>query len=268
MDGRPGLETVEFDHSLAELARLTACLHTSRDLGELASHFERIGEQCVGASVAGFVVPDEAGKYRIAAGSLRRPAAVETARRRLGLDRLGENDDLIAALHHVGANQDSRWFDLQDLFPDRWSDAPVRECVLVPIWTEGEAIGLGLFVVDHTASASLLSAILSEHTGVATQRLRALEQARRLHGTDAALWVPDTATVREALGRELSRARRYGGSVAVSFLTVDCADELRQKYGNFYTDHLLRRVGNLLRSSVRDTDERSRLPTRRSRWSV
>jgi GGDEF domain-containing protein len=254
MDGRPASTTVEFDRSLAELARLTACLHASRDIGELASHFERIAEQCVGASVAAFVIPDEAGTYRVTPGSLRRPAAIEMTRRQLRLDRLRENDALMAALHHVGANQDPRWFDLPDLFQDCPQEMAGSQCELVPIWIAGEPIGLGLFVVEQSDETGSLSSILCEHAGVAVQRLRALEQARRLHGTDAALWVPDTASVREALGRELSRAHRYGGSVALSFVSVECAEELRQKYGNFYTDHLLRRVGNQLRSSIRDTD--------------
>jgi GGDEF domain-containing protein len=254
MDGRPASVSIDVDRSLAELARLTASLHSSRDAGELASHFERLGEQCLGASVAALVLPDESGAYRVAAGSLRRPATIEQTRKKLGLGRIRDNDALQSAVRHVGANNDARWFEVSDLFAEAPGAECASECTLVPIWTAGEAIGLGLFFVPQTPAASLLASILCEHAGVALQRLRALEQARRLHGIDAALWVPDTAAVRETLGRELSRARRYGGAVAVSFITVDCAPDLREKYGNFYTDHLLRRVGSQLLASVRDTD--------------
>ena len=68
----------------------------------------------------------------------------------------------------------------------------------------------------------------------------------RLHGIDAQLWVPDSEALRANLAQELNRARRYGGSVGLTLIRLDCAPVLRVRYGAFYTDHLLRRIGAFL----------------------
>ena len=56
------------------------------------------------------------------------------------------------------------------------------------------------------------------------------------------------------LRREVARARRYGNEVGVALLRFESEAEVRAKFGDFYTDHLMRRIGSQLVAQLRDTD--------------
>lgn len=253
LDGQRALD-LDSGESLANLARMTATLHAARDRQELAGRFEYLGERCVDAAMTLLVLADDADTYRPVLGSLKRPAATDALMRELGIGRLSENAGAIDVLRHVGAGNAARWLQLSEVFGDQNASGGDRSCVVIPLAWEGESFGVGVFVVEPTRRAEQLIAILAEHAGIAAQQLRAREAARRLHGIDPLLWVPDGDFVREALTRELSRARRYGGPVGVALVRLRCAADLRARYGNFYTDHLLRKVGGQIASAIRDTD--------------
>ncbi len=242
------------DELLVNLAGSLASLHAARDFHELAGLFERLGERCVGAALTVLLLSDDSGGYRPVTGSLRRPAVVESLREGLGVDLIGKNQEVAFACHHVEATSTPAWFDVGDLFAEAEAATDNRRCVIVPIGVAGEGLGAGLFVVSESRTSATFSSILAEHAGVAVKRLRELDQARRLRGIDSELWIAGEASLRESLATELSRARRYGGSVGLTLLRIDCEGDLRTKYGHFYTDHMLRRVGGFLRSAIRDTD--------------
>jgi diguanylate cyclase (GGDEF)-like protein len=52
----------------------------------------------------------------------------------------------------------------------------------------------------------------------------------------------------------VSRARRYGRELGVVLLRLENEREFRTQFGDFFTDHLLRRIGSLLLATVRDSD--------------
>jgi diguanylate cyclase (GGDEF)-like protein len=236
------------------LARSLASLHAARDLNELAGHLEHLGERCVDAVLAALLLTDDSGEFRLVSGSLRRSAYVESLRQQLQVERITQNQDITSAARHVAATRASQWFSVAELFGESPEAAAGRHCIISPIWAGGEALGTCLLVAPETPAATTSIAILVEHIGVAVQRLREISRARHLHGIDPNLWIADETSLREALTHELSRARRYGGSVGVTLLSVDCADELRERYGGFYADQLLRKIGGRLTSVVRDTD--------------
>jgi diguanylate cyclase (GGDEF)-like protein len=99
-----------------------------------------------------------------------------------------------------------------------------------------------------------MAAILAGHTAVAIHQLREHEEARRLHSVDPRLWVPDEHYLLSELRREISRARRYGREAGLARLCVENEPEVRHQFGDFFTDHLLRRIGGQLLATVRDSD--------------
>jgi GGDEF domain-containing protein len=250
----PFARTAGTSEPLINLARSLASLHAARDLNELAGHFEHLGERCIDAALSVLLLADESGDFRPVAGSLRRPAAVESLRRELGIERITQFEDVSSAWQYVVTTRTPQWFDLEDLFAVSQESVAGRRCVMAPIWVAGEALGAVLLAVPETDVSATFVSILAEHVGVAVQRLRELDRARRLRALDPDLWIADEASLREALAHELNRARRYGGCVGVTLLGIECEADLVARYGGFYTSQLLRRVGARLTSAVRDTD--------------
>jgi diguanylate cyclase (GGDEF)-like protein len=89
---------------------------------------------------------------------------------------------------------------------------------------------------------------------VAISQIREREDARRLHSVDAKLWVPDSHFLLQQFQREVNRARRYGREVGLALIRIDNEADVRERFGDFFTDHLLRRIGSQLLASVRDSD--------------
>jgi GGDEF domain-containing protein len=71
---------------------------------------------------------------------------------------------------------------------------------------------------------------------------------------DARLWVPDEDFLLAQLRREVARARRYGGELGLALLRFESEAEVRAKFGDFYTNHLMRRIGSQILAQLRDTD--------------
>jgi GGDEF domain-containing protein len=141
-----------------------------------------------------------------------------------------------------------------DIFGDR-SDGSLDTTILAPIAFNREAIGVGMFLVHEPDAMSLeIAAVLASHAAVAIYQLREREDARRLHSVDPRLWVPDENFLLAQLGREIARAKRYSRELGVAVLRLENEADVRRKFGDFYSDHLMRRVGGHLMASVRDTD--------------
>jgi GGDEF domain-containing protein len=241
-------------HAVTNLARMTVPLHASRDLAEVAGHFEHLGERCVDATLTLLILSEEDSGLRVIEGSLRRPPVLEAVRIRLGVQRLSENPDLADACFVVMRTGTAQWFELREIFPAASEDLERERCLVTPVAFAGETLGAGCFVAGETARTAALTTLLADHAAVAVQRVRAHSSARRLHGVDPLLWIPDAESVRENLAHELARARRYGGPVGFTLLSLECVAELRVRHGGFYTDHLLRRIGSHLRTAIRDSD--------------
>jgi diguanylate cyclase (GGDEF)-like protein len=235
-------------------ARMLSSLHAATDFPGLASRFEFVGERCVGAALSVLVLRDEGDVYRPVPGSGTTPSVVAAMWSTLQIDRLSQNNEAAAAFSQVVSQRLPRRFNLDAIFSETADAARGLVCDVTPLSFGGEFMGVGLFVIDPEAETAVFAPILSEHAAVAVQRLRLYEQARRLHGTDPALWIPDEAFFRSELRRELSRARRYGSQVGVALLRVDSVEKVRDRFGDFYAGHLLRRVGLHMTEAIRDTD--------------
>jgi diguanylate cyclase (GGDEF)-like protein len=96
--------------------------------------------------------------------------------------------------------------------------------------------------------------ILAAHAAVAIYQLRQRDEGRRLHSVDRRLWVPDEDFLVAQLKREVTRARRYGREVGLALLALENEADIRYRFGDFFTDHLLRRIGGQLLATVRDSD--------------
>jgi GGDEF domain-containing protein len=238
----------------AYLAENLASVHASPDLPWLTGRLEFIGEKAFGAALTVLLLPDERGEYRPSPTASPRPATARDLWEQLEIGSLTENEAVSAALLEAQGRADAITLAFASLFGERGAEASVDSVIVAPISYNRESIGLALFCVQHSRATEHMANILASHAAVAIYQLRQREEARRLHSVDRRLWVPDEDFLLAQLRREVTRARRYGREVGLAVLTLENASEIRHRLGDFFTDHLLRRIGGQLLATVRDSD--------------
>ena len=167
---------------------------------------------------------------------------------------LASNVEAVAALQAAENSAQPLSISTTDVFGER-SDGSLDTTIVAPIAFNREAMGVGLFLVHEPDEMTRnIAGVLASHAAVAIYQLREREDARRLHSVDPRLWVPDENFLQAQLGREVARATRYNRELGVAVLRLENEQDVRKKFGDFYTDHLMRRIGGQLMASVRDTD--------------
>jgi diguanylate cyclase (GGDEF)-like protein len=244
----------EAEGRLLYLAEHLAELHASTDLRWLAGRFEFLGEKVLGASLTLLALPDERGAFRAVASASPRPASAHDARTALGIDALAGNATAARAFLAAEAAGRPVAVHLAELFPAAEGSAVVGQAIVAPLLCNREFLGAGLFVVDASPLGEQIAAVLAGNAAVAIAQIREREDARRLHSVDARLWVPDEHFLLDQFAREVNRSRRYGREVGLALLRLENEREVRARFGDFFTDHLLRRIGSQLLASVRDSD--------------
>ena len=92
------------------------------------------------------------------------------------------------------------------------------------------------------------------------QSLRAFENARNYSLAKDMLFIDDLSGLYNyryleiALDRELKRIERYSSQLAILFLDLDAFKLVNDTHGHLVGSHVLKEVGMLLKSSVRDVD--------------
>lgn len=239
---------------LLYLAENLATLHASADMAWLAGRFEFLGEKALGASLSILALPDETGAFRAVASASARPARITDIWRELHVDGLPDNATAAAAFAAAERQASAVTVELSEVFPPHESVAGVGHAVIAPVAFNRELIGVGLFIAPPSDRTSQMATVLANHTAVAIDQLRRREEAGRLHSVDERLWIPDEHFLTSQLRREVTRARRYGRHVGLAVLRLVNEDEMRAQFGDFFTDHLLRRIGSQLLADVRDSD--------------
>jgi diguanylate cyclase (GGDEF)-like protein len=251
---RPELPEGGAQGRLLYLAENLASLHAALDVAWLAGRFEFLGEKALGASLTVLALPDETGSYRAADSATTRPATARALWEELGIDTLASNAAAAAIFRESQLKARPIVATLSALFPGRFPGLAFDDAIVAPIAFNRELLGVGLFAVQPEPLVESMAAVLVAHAAVAMDQLHQREEARRLHSVDPRLWVPDEHFLLSELRRELSRARRYRRDMGFALLRLDNEREIRHQFGDFFTDHLLRRIGGQLLATVRDSD--------------
>jgi diguanylate cyclase (GGDEF)-like protein len=231
-----------------------ASLHGAPDLPWLTGRFEFLGEHALGARLTALLLPDEAGTYRPSRSAATRPAVADTLWEELGVNSLSTSAQAATVFARAENSTSPLPIALADLVGEK-AEGHTDDALIAPLVFNRESIGLGLFIGAETdVLASSIAATLCAHAAVAIYQLRERENARRLHSVDPHLWIPDEDFLRSQMQREVTRARRYGRELGIALLRLDNEAAVRAKFGDFYTQHLLRRIGGQLLAGVRDTD--------------
>ncbi len=238
---------------LMYLVENLATLHAASDMQWIAGRFEFLGEKALGASLSVLALPDETGAYRAVASASPRTASARDLWDALDIDGLPQNSSAVAVFGEAESHARAAHYPLRVLFPDS-ERADGETAIVAPISFNRELTGVGLFVVEPGDMTESMATMLASHAAVAIHQLRERESARRLHSMDARLWVPDEAFLVAQLRREVARARRYGRELGLALLRFESEPDVRAKFGDFYTNHLMRRIGSQILAKLRDSD--------------
>lgn len=131
----------------------------------------------------------------------------------------------------------------------------VAKVWLAPLHWDGESLGLLILLMpDETPAPLALAEQLGYQLAVALRNLREKESGRRRGEIDAVRWVYDQQRFEEQLSLEIHRAHRHKRPLSIMLLRVDNFRDLRERFGRFLAERLLRQVGGVLETAMRDTD--------------
>lgn len=127
-----------------------------------------------------------------------------------------------------------------------------------PLVVQGETLGL-LCITSPSDEYSgqkqqQLAVLVGDSIKLSLSNLRLREKLREQALTDQLTGLGNRYYLEDNLSRELARTLRREGSVCVAMLDLDHFKEFNDTYGHDAGDMLLRRLGQLLHKSIRQSD--------------
>lgn len=135
--------------------------------------------------------------------------------------------------------------------------AEVRSGLFVPIGDE-QPVGVVRMTragVDRFDRGDIdLAASFARQVHLVLQHARALRELADLSITDHLTGLYNSRHLFTVLERELERARRYGHPLSLIMLDADCLKQVNDRLGHQHGDQFLRKIGRILKESLRSSD--------------
>ena len=205
-------------------------------------------------------------------------AAVQAAREILGFDEcdlaVREGDELVsratlAGLSPPGVPRIHKdqggicWHTLREGktlfgdprdFPEAVAAEEYRSFISVPIGDRGVFQAASKEEDAFTEDDASMAELLAGHVAEALRRIELEEELRRQAIHDPLTGLYNRRHLAEVLEREVRRAERYGHPFTVMILDLDNFKQVNDRYGHLGGDEVLRKVAQVLKESVRETD--------------
>jgi diguanylate cyclase (GGDEF)-like protein len=127
----------------------------------------------------------------------------------------------------------------------------------IPLGPDGRETGV-LYLTpkeaDFSDDARELAHWLGSQASIALENARLHRLVERQANTDGLTELPNRRHFEEALEAEISRAERFGGSLALILADLDDFKQVNDRYGHQAGDDVLRTFADILRATVREID--------------
>jgi diguanylate cyclase (GGDEF)-like protein len=127
----------------------------------------------------------------------------------------------------------------------------------IPLGLDGRESG-ALYLTpkdaDFSDEARELAHWLGSQASIALENARLHRLVERQANTDGLTELPNRRHFEEALEAEISRAERFGGSLALILADLDDFKQVNDRYGHQAGDDVLQTFADILRSTVREID--------------
>jgi diguanylate cyclase (GGDEF)-like protein len=137
-------------------------------------------------------------------------------------------------------------------------DEGLRSYLLLPLNSRGRSVGV-LALGSNEANAYDQRTLerlqpIADAVAVALENTRLFQKTRELSITDEVTPLFNYRFFHQMLDRELKLVDRYNSMLSVIFMDLDRFKPINDKHGHLRGSRVLREVGFLLRSAVRETD--------------
>jgi diguanylate cyclase (GGDEF)-like protein len=134
----------------------------------------------------------------------------------------------------------------------------IRSYVLLPISARGRSIGVLGFasrsVAAYDAASLTVMQPIADAVALALENVRLFQKTRELSITDEVTPLFNFRHFHQILARELKLVDRYKSALALIFIDLDRFKPINDQWGHLRGSRVLREVGFLVRSAVRETD--------------
>ncbi len=134
----------------------------------------------------------------------------------------------------------------------------IQSLLIAPLKIEGKSIGLvGIFSkegYDFTGEELRLLSTFATHASLIIENARLLEATRKLSLTDELTKLHNPRCFRQRFPDEFSRAKRYNHNLSFLMCDIDYFKNYNDTNGHEAGNEVLRRVAEIMSSSVRDVD--------------
>jgi diguanylate cyclase (GGDEF)-like protein len=134
----------------------------------------------------------------------------------------------------------------------------IRSYMLLPVSSHTRSIGvLGFGAREVSAYSDVVCRRmqpLADAVALALENVRLFQKTRELSITDDVTPLYNFRFFHQILSRELKLVDRYGSMLSIIFVDLDRFKPINDTYGHLRGSRVLREVGFLLRSAVRETD--------------
>jgi diguanylate cyclase (GGDEF)-like protein len=134
----------------------------------------------------------------------------------------------------------------------------IRSYVVMPLNSRGRSIGVLALgsKADGAYDESTLSRMepLADSVALALENVRLFQKTRELSITDEVTPLYNHRFINQIIDRELKLVDRYRSVLTLIFIDLDRFKPINDRYGHLRGSRMLREVGFLLRSAVRETD--------------
>ena len=132
-----------------------------------------------------------------------------------------------------------------------------ERALAIPLGLDGRESGV-LYLspkeADFSDDARELAHWLGSQASIALENARLHRLVERQANTDGLTELPNRRHFEEALEAEISRAERFGGSLALILADLDDFKQVNDRYGHQTGDDVLQTFADILRATVREID--------------